>query len=127
MQDPLQVIVGEFADEVLVGERCAQDRIGQFGLDEAISIHLGVVAFQEQIVIGAQFAPKAGDSQHVDCASMTTERRAGDDQRRMPIEDAPLFHTRRERWVGKIYPIQSAELYRIVKGESVWGQKRMWH
>lgn len=95
---------------MLVGQGGTQDRVGELGLDEAVAVELWVVFFEEQVVVGADLATVGGDGQDVERTGEFAEGGAGDDERRVPVEDAPLLDASRECWIGEVDPVNAAEL-----------------
>src|SRR5262249_36079800 len=79
------------------------------------------------MVIGANLTAIAREWQHVERASVLAERSAGNDQRGMPVQDAPLFDAGRQRRIGEIDPVDAAKLYRVTVGGLARLELGVWH
>src|SRR5437899_6053579 len=112
-------MVIQFANEMLIRQRSSQHRIGEFSFDQAICIKLWIVSPHEHMVIWAELAAKTGDCQDVHRRRVTAKWWAGDNHCWVPVQNTPFFYARRRGWIGKINPINSPKLKRILKGEFV--------
>src|SRR5579872_1959184 len=120
-------MVAQAADEMLVGQRAAQHRIGQLRFDQTIAVELWIVFLQQQMMVGADLAAIAGDRQNIERAGKFAERSAGDDERRVPVQNAALLDAWRQGGVGEIDPVNAAELYWVTKRSLIGTDNGVWH